>query len=117
MLPEIEKRENEQRKFNERIRLEQAAHQLIEKLCAASGIELLLAQEGRTGHMEIPEIWTLSAPIPVRIEDMDAIEAIGILQVATTVGENDVLYAIGFSRGGGWVDYQLVDVNKRFFNP
>jgi hypothetical protein len=91
----------------EEYELENNAHKLIVKLCAAKNIKLDLRQEGKTGHCEIPEIWVFEKPVPLDQTDMEEISANSALRAKWETDNMGNVFVTEFSRGAGWVVYEL----------
>lgn len=62
--------EDFRQEFEQNLRKENDAHELIVELCNAKNVGLFLSQEGKTGHCEIPELWTLEKPLPLNADEI-----------------------------------------------
>ena len=101
-----ESTEERMKRWQEHARRESEAHDLILKICEAKNIRLRLKQEGKSGHCEIPEIWTLEKAVPLAPEDLYAITKNGVISLEKEVREDGIIYVTKFTRGGGWTIYE-----------
>ena len=105
------------KEFHHNLELEEKAHQLILRLCKAKNIRLELKQQGKTGHCEIPEIWAFEKAIPLTENDLVLIDENPNLHIKYEIGADNNVYATEFSRGAGWVVYEIdPQDDSKYFN-